>query len=315
MSDSNEQIAVGRYVVALHDLLGQGDEILKWSSYEDLMDKESEAFKAFRHTVNAICTVRTDFKGILEGLNQISPSDLPPEIMAQVDLFDHIKKAVQSKPRGEIQSQSFSDTNIWFTPTSDEHGNLYAASISRLLLGVCFAHLLALSRGTPCRGGIALACGTDAVGKILGTNTEIYGPALVEAYKLESNLADYHRVVIGDYLVKFLSGSIVDIDHLDNKSEQFAFHLYDNTMIQNALSLTCTDEDGCIILDFAGPKASRIAKQALIGAGIDPKKMFGNALGFAQKEANSFAQIRNHKLAGRYSALYRYLKDREGHWQ
>jgi hypothetical protein len=169
-------------------------------------------------------------------LNEHFDRSVPDEIAKEVDSLPHIQEFLENRPTGKVHSQSFSDTNIWFTPVSDQEGRLFSATISRLMLGVGIAHLLALSRGTPCRGGIALACGTDAIGKITGAE-EIYGPALIEAYQLESKRADYPRVVVGDYLIKFMTGCLVDIQKMDRQSVEFAQLLYQNTMIQNALSI------------------------------------------------------------------------------
>jgi hypothetical protein len=62
--DPDKQISYGRYVVALHDLLAQEDDILKWSSYEQLVDENSQAFQAFKETVSTLIKVRSDFTGL-----------------------------------------------------------------------------------------------------------------------------------------------------------------------------------------------------------------------------------------------------------
>lgn len=62
----------------------------------------------------------------------------------------------------------------------------------------CMLHLLALSLKRPIRGGIDVGLGIDL------TDDEVYGPVLERAHFLESKVADYPRIVLGDDLTAYL---------------------------------------------------------------------------------------------------------------
>jgi hypothetical protein len=67
------------------------------------------------------------------------------------------------------------------------------------LLSICAATFInTLSFGMVCRGGI----NTGIAGEFF--TGEIYGPALADVYYLESRIADYPRIVVGDQLYLFL---------------------------------------------------------------------------------------------------------------
>jgi hypothetical protein len=55
-----------------------------------------------------------------------------------------------------------------------------------------------MSQGWPIRGGIELGLAMDI------DNDDIYGPALARAYTLESKVAQYPRIVIGEELILYL---------------------------------------------------------------------------------------------------------------
>gem|GEM_PF-6709120 len=268
-------------------------------------------------TIREVVLIRNDFEGILRGLNESHSGDIPNDhriksaIKNQPGLVDAIKKL----PNGYIRNQFFSDTSIWFTPATTENGVAHISQISHLALGVSISHLLALSRGTACRGGITIGCGTDALGKLSKRrHDEIYGPVLWEAYTLENVHAIYPRVIVSDKLIHFVNQSIVDVSGLTKNSEPFWQALYTNTQAEVFLKHTDIDFDGAIILDYAGGQSASIIKQVLSQHGMDPVKVFNDAFSFVKSECKKKTKERNFKLSGRYEQAVRYLEPRSRFW-
>ncbi len=268
-------------------------------------------------TVQEVNRIRMDFAGILNGLNQVNSGDASsdPELQAEVEKLPNYQKIIESLPKGYIRSQSFSDTNIWFTPASDENGVQYVNQITNLVMGIAFSHLLALSRGTACRGGIAIGCGTDALGKTdISQGDEVYGPVLWEAYQLENTHAIYPRVVVSDDLVKFMTGLKRDLASLKQGTEEFAIGVHANVHIEAFRDLTSMDCDRAIVVDYAGELASSIFKTVLSAEGLNPQDVYHNAIEFVKSELHRFTDERNFKLSGRYERAYRYLESCSKYW-
>ena len=67
-------------------------------------------------------------------------------------------------------------------------------SLWHALLGLACRSLSALQQGIPLRGGIDVGLGTEMF------PNEVYGPALLNAYRLESQAAEYPRTALGENL-------------------------------------------------------------------------------------------------------------------
>mgnify|MGYP005853722611 CR=1 FL=1 len=268
-------------------------------------------------TVQEVARIRSDFNGFLAGFNSdtsaYSVSD--PALQSELEQLPNYKDIVAALPKGQIYKQAFSDSNIWFTPVSDEHGNHFARQIAFIVMGVAFAHLFALSRGTACRGGIALGNGTDALNKLgLSHGDEIYGPVLKTAYDLENRHAVYPRVVVADRFIEFMAGLQSDTTQMEPGSVDQAIAINTNVAVHYLKSLTAMDFDGAIVVDYAGEFASSMFKPLMENKDINPEEVFLSAFRFVHSQLERFTQDRNYKLSGRYESALRYLKIRSHNW-
>ncbi|MBO6805187.1 MAG: hypothetical protein JJ893_18185, partial [Thalassospira sp.] len=206
MTESEPRIQVGTFVVAFYDILGQSSRLGTWNGHLFPNGKDDSAWASMLQTIQEVARIRADFNGFLNGFNSSSDGYhvAHPGLQEELERLPNYQDIMDALPRGRIYKQAFSDSNIWFTPASDEQGNHFARQIAFIVMGVAFAHLFALSRGTGCRGGIAIGNGTDALNKLgLSHGDEIYGPVLKSAYDLENLHAVYPRVVVADQVVEF----------------------------------------------------------------------------------------------------------------
>ena len=113
------------------------------------------------------------------------------------------------------------------------------AGIYRLFLANSSAFLVMLSKEISLRGAIDIGKGLE---HRLNGYDELYGAALSNPYYLESNVANYPRIVIGKKLYDYLYGvSIVSVGEQSTDNIRFA---------KECLNFTKRDSDGEYILDY-----------------------------------------------------------------
>jgi|SaaInlStandDraft_7_1057024.scaffolds.fasta_scaffold65596_1 hypothetical protein len=181
------------------------EEERKWEAEKPLREAErtrqEKDAKKFRDSLiyeNRIVA----FIDILGWKNAIIESNNNPELATELGLalsvFDMHKKMTEWKEKraseqgwsggwlGDPQITHFSDS-ILFSIKFDKHAtsemSLFLWSITSYFLGKNF--LL--------RGGIA-------AGKLIHKNSIVYGPALIDAYKLERDVTGHPRIILSDTL-------------------------------------------------------------------------------------------------------------------
>lgn len=105
------------------------------------------------------------------------------EIKSVIDLANSILKEMDNGIFKSKMVTQFSDS-IVLSFKIEEKSGVFDALINFLHVGFEFAN-----KGFLTRGGIA-------VGKLIHTSKHIFGPALVEAYTLESRIANFPRIIL-----------------------------------------------------------------------------------------------------------------------
>jgi hypothetical protein len=123
----------------------------------------------------------------------------------------------------EGQFAAFSDNYVFSTP--ENHG-------SRILNYPRHATLCLMHMGFLTRGAIV-------IGDLVHRDNVIYGPALVEAVRLEQRVADYPRILVTDDVLKFLVGK--EYEPKQVIKDQFG------KMVINPFSLSYAD---CVDVDL-----------------------------------------------------------------
>ncbi len=131
---------------------------------------------------------------------------------------------------GKFKSQEtkmvtqFSDCIVISVCDTEESGVFW------MLLEVQWLLLNLMSLGFMCRGGITY-------GKLLHTDTVVFGPALVQAYKMESEAALYPRVILHELIIE-LGGIFRSSMHSPDMEIEY---------IKN---IVCKDADGMYYVNF-----------------------------------------------------------------
>ncbi len=224
------------YCVGFVDLLGQRDAMRGHQLLPSITtDEERDAFVAsVRPSIGNIHRLQTRADEMLSTFMadpdaSVFGRELSPDEMAVWIALN----------RSNIRWQRWSDGLICFARL----GNGDVLSEVNGIFGVialCGSlALLGLASGQPIRGGIEVAWGTELYAG------ELYGPAVARAYELESEVAQYPRIVVGPYLIGFLH-------HVLRESGATMAAQMDKSMAELCLKLLLRDCDGNSIIHYLG---------------------------------------------------------------
>jgi hypothetical protein len=121
----------------------------------------------------------------------------------------------------------------------------------------------------------------------------LYGPAVARAYELESEFAQFPRIVVSQQAVKFLEA------HRDNP-EKDRISQYNRILAETCLGMLLHDVDGLVILHYLGKEFQK-------HFGSNYFDLYTKAHQFIVEQLREHRLSRNSKLAFRYSHLALYF--------
>jgi hypothetical protein len=199
-----------------------------------------------------------------------------------------IQQYFEAYQQNSINQQRWSDGVLIFSPISEVNKASMMGNVFCLLLSSGFHVLFSLAEGFAIRGGIEIGWASEL------KPCELYGPAVVAAYELESEIAQYPRIVVGQQLMQYINGlfSVAnpDLEQSCNKATA-----------KTALSLIKCDVDGVYIIDYLGPGFSNLASSTIYNEAVS------KALEFVRSQLEVFQKERNTKLAFRDHLLLSYF--------
>lgn len=171
------------------------------------------------------------FKGIVNATVDESGADNVDNIQSIIDMFkaaDHfVKPSPYDEEEADVKVTRFSDSIVLSFDYEAESQLFYRIlSIQWMLINFAF-------KGFICRGGIAK-------GKIYHTDNMVFGPAMNEAYRLESEKAKNPRVILSDDIVK-LAGSAKAKNHTFDEEVEYVEGLLEK------------DDDEYYYVNYVGP--------------------------------------------------------------
>ncbi len=287
----NDTTYYGYHVVCLIDVLGQKKKLARWAELPEDSQTSPEFIEDIRDTVGTVLAFR---EGFIRFFDQSGQCTMPDRVAAlgkeQMVQYHRAKEY-------SVNVERFADTFVFSSQILNSHGDTSIMPAYHILNACCMAMLWSLEGKTPIRGAITIGAGA-----VLEDNS-FYGHALAEAHHLESEVADYPRIILSPNFQSFLAeGHKYSSDPVVSSTmKEFG---------QICRSLVCQDEDGCFCVDFLGKGVRSI---------LTPESSWAtaatNAYHFVRSEAIRFRDERNTKLARRYSALQRYIESRLPLWE
>ncbi|MBE0546870.1 MAG: hypothetical protein IH627_04250 [Rubrivivax sp.] len=278
-------LQVGHYAAAFIDLLGQraalrGQNLLPIVQTEEEKQRLLSTLKA---SVGSLAVLQQRAAKMMGASNPDPNSDLRATLSpSEQTEWDEMMRAT-------ITTQRWSDGLLLFTSIAEELVKCPLNGIFRMLAltgALCF---MGLASKQPLRGAVEVAWGVEL------QPGELYGAAVARAYELESEVADYPRIVVGPYLVHYLEL------HSKNTSEER------HAKVNRALASLCQDmlvldADGHWILHYLGPAF----RTAITESSHD--QLYSLASAFVDSQLLEHQRTQNTKLAFRYVHLEQYFE-------
>ena len=269
------------YCVLFADILNQAEKVDQLRNVPDPNDVGQ--FPVFvdklRQTAGVIVAMAQIFNEAfdsLEGRRQ-KFSTLPAD--ARDDFI--------SRTLHPIDRQLFSDSMLYYLPLYQEEGQCPEWAICKLFFAAYTTYLFGLQAEHPLRGAI-----TYGYAGVFGENG-LYGPALLDAYRIESNLARYPRIVVATSLVHELQSRASKLTPKEIQTIMSA-HLS-----QKCLQFIAQDTDGLYVIDPQGRHNSEYREIH--------KEPLEKAIRFVNRELVRFQSLGDAKLTSRYYELLMLL--------
>ncbi|MDH5667142.1 MAG: hypothetical protein OEY86_03935 [Nitrospira sp.] len=273
------------YCVSFIDLLGQRDAAKGQGLLPSISSEaEDKAFqKSLSENIGGILKLQQD----VEEMNTaLSPNPSSPFREALSDEEKTIWDEIQFET---VKTQYWSDGFVKFVCLGDQANKYPTKGVFELFCTAGYFCLLGLVQRRPVRGAIDIAWGSEI------RQGELYGPAIVRAYELESEVAQYPRIVIGQEVVGFLDA------HKGNLGDGLASRL-NRSFAQACLDLLVQDDDGYWIVHYLGDAF----KASVTHSHHD--FLYGKARDFAVQQWSEHKEKNNSKLAFRYAQLLAYFE-------
>jgi hypothetical protein len=284
----NKNYQYGYYIIGFVDVLGQREKLRQLRRLpKDDVDREN-TIAILKETAGYVMQLREILAKYFQQLLTPGPllAELPPGVQEQF-------KAARTAPH----YRGFSDSLVMTGAlASDKDENMKAMTAVYGTIAACsMLPFIALSIGRPVRGGIDVGLGLEI------TPDEVYGPALERAHYLESRLADYPCVLVGDELWNYLSWVEAQVATVPIGRVAVA-------LASKSKEFITTDADGRRMLDFLG---QRIVENIPANDRLELMKRVADYIGEQEQTAQA---KKNEKFISRYRKLRAYYDSRSALW-
>lgn len=239
-------LQAGNYCVTFIDLLGQraalrGQGLLPPFQTEE---ERSSLNETLRKSVGAIIKLQKQAEEMLEPLlrprhDSHYRAALAPELHG---LWDEMKAT-------RLKTQRWSDGLVSFAFLGDKDIKCRMNGVFSLFGLAGTLCLMGLATKNPIRGAIEVAWGVEL------HPGELYGAAVARSYELESEVAQYPRIVVGQEAIKLLEA------HAAN-SAQDVYSQNDRALAKVCLSMLLQDLDGNFFIHYLGDEFQKSISQA-----------------------------------------------------
>jgi hypothetical protein len=274
-----KSLKLGHHLVAFLDVLGQRDKFRGLQLPTNAAEEE-RVKQVLRQTAGFVLDLRRVFHKQFEVFEK------------GAGMGAHTKEPLRPNFVG------FSDSFVTSVPLRNDGGDLVrVATVFSALAAAAIVMLTSLASKHPLRGGIDVGLATE-----IGPG-EIYGTALERAYVLESKVAQYPRIVIGDELVKYLNSVLAEFSKGETPVAKAI-----SVITQKIMGLIATDTDGKRILDYLGTVVVESS------APEDKNHMVQPAYEFVLAEQKRLTAEGDAELIKRYALFRSYFESRLSLW-
>ena len=270
--------ACHNYCVAFIDLLGQREAMRG----QGLVPSDrTQLIAKFRDSIGGIVTLQHEAEAMLKTLNAPNPNS---PLKAQLPADQH--ETWDAMMRTRVTTQRWSDGLVSFCCLGDQEIKCHVNGVFALIGLTGTIALLGLAQKRPVRGAIEIAWGVEL------HEGELYGPAVARAYELESEVAQYPRIVVGPQTYHFLRMH-------GESTDQDVFSQANRNLARICLDMLFQDEDGYLKVHYLGGAFARWVNKS--------PDLYPLARAFVVEQFEKHQRELNTKLAFRYANLLRYF--------
>ncbi len=281
---------INYYLVAYIDILGQGAKLSKINKLPKTKEEKEEFNKLLNDTADNVKKLHEVFQSYFDGFKEIRPEIKEKLESWTQEMRDKFKKSKEIK----LKYLYFSDTVVLYFPLDKETNVAPLGSVYAALTSAASTFLIMLSEKTPLRGAINIGIGTEL------KNSGIYGPILQNLHCLESKVAEYPRVIIGDELIQMIED--YDKETID---ETDIYKTINKSLIPNINELIKIDSDKIRILNYLN-KSMADAFEA------KRTEFYKKIKSFTDEQLKEYKG--NEKLYNRYKKLRSYIRKNRSNW-
>ncbi|PGR09022.1 hypothetical protein COC62_19090, partial [Priestia megaterium] len=133
----------------------------------------------------------------------------------------------------KAKQQRWSDGLVFYHPIDTENAKCPMNAVYDIFILAGTLCLLGLADKEPIRGAIETSWGVEL------HDNELYGAIVANSYILESTVAQYPRIVVGQYTMDYLSSQLKD--HAQNPD---TFQIYNHNLAVKCINMIAIDQDG-----------------------------------------------------------------------
>lgn len=298
--DNAEVFQVKRYYVCYLDILGTREML-----FNGLCPDKGQVSREKQAEINKICSEINELLNSLETL--ACGFREKPELIydASAKMFEEKGYDVASilpkredfvalAKKSRVGIQQFSDSSLFYIPIEPGMENIADEILSSWLVYFAGWMIKGMSGGFVFRGGISMGWGWEVRENCLN------GPVVYEAYKLESEVAKYPRIVFSKSVSERLRSRVDTARRIGVKIED----------VPSSFRLIFTDVDGVDMLDFFSAQAKRIWATHNGVSLSELEYLFSAVFKITFTKYDQFKESGNHLLAERYWRLIRYMNEK-----
>lgn len=281
--NNKETLNIVNYCVSFIDLLGQRLEYKNEGllpKYESTEEKEKFKIKV-QNTIGKIDFLQLSADIFLNGvLNYKSPERemLSPDRKA---IYDKIKEV-------RLNRQRWSDGLVYFISLEEGKVQCPIQGVYIQLITNCYLCFFGLANRIPLRGSMDIAWAAEL------HKGELYGAAVAKAYELETCVAQYPRIVVGQRVIDYI---IINM----NKPASNIYDEVDKKFAKICFDMLAQDFDGYYVAHYLGGVFQQMVTSNL------HNDLYQASLNFIREQCKKWKDERNIKLSSRYSHLLSYF--------
>ena len=281
---------ISYYVAVFIDILGQGEKLSKIKALPNTPEDEEKFFKLFRETAGAVKGLHKTFENFFQSYSQTSDEIRADMVSWTPDMIEKFEKSKELN----LKYLKFSDTVVLYFALDKESNVAPMRSIYSALSSTASSFLIMLSQKVPLRGAINIGIATEL------EDSGIYGPILQNLHHLESKVAEYPRIIIGNELIQMIA-------HYEQEEIQqpTMYQTMDKAIIPRIKELIKIDTDGIKILNYLDSSIADSLKEKKAEIYQDIKL-------YSEEQLQNFKG--NYKLICRYKRLRSYIRKNKPNW-